>query len=427
MPVLWLWPSRRTTPYGERPPLHKRRSIVVPTHARPEFIEGCVGSIVAAMGDDDELIVMECCNPGAAAALRGLGPNVHHVSGPHAGKSRKVNDALRIAEGDVVLLTDDDCRVPQDWVDSLDAAFENLAVGVAFGPSEGLTSTGPTSPLLPPGLAPPELWNYAHGLSMAVRREAAFDVGGFDERFGPGAAIAGGEEGDLVLRLADRGWLAAIAGGAPVHHLAWRDESEARRNARVYQHGAGAQLGAAFRRGSRAAVKPALLRLVHERGYWRRGASAPLPRFRMAGDLLSGLSAGFLLSPRRSLEATPARRSHSPRPRVVWVTAEAPDRNQGGGNIRQAMLLHELREQADVTLLLVGHLEDARTRSDVDAVLTVARPRLKLTDGRIRRRCRDLWRVLAQRQPAEITGSSRARRGLQPVLMRIADNYDVVV
>jgi glycosyltransferase involved in cell wall biosynthesis/GT2 family glycosyltransferase len=402
---------------------------VVPTHARPELLAECVGSLVAAMGVDDELIVADCCAAGAAPLTDAPDPRVRHVHGPHAGKCAKLNEAMRIATGDVVLITDDDCRVPVDWVDALVAPFEDPAVGVVFGPSEGLSRTAGEAPPPPldPGPAPPEIWNYAHGLSMAVRRTAVVDVGGFDERLGPGAAVHG-EEGDLVLRLADRGWTCAIAGGLPVQHLEWRSPAETAENVLVYQRGAGAYLGAAMRRSPRTAWKPALLRIAHERGRWRPSSSTALiTRLRLLAGFVGGILAGLRLAPERFIEPATHPPARSLRPRVLWVTAEAPDRNQGGGNIRQAMLLDEVRRHLDVTLLLVGELRDDVVRSAVERTIELRAPRRRAAEPDLRRRVRDLWRVLVNRRPSEVDENRRVRRVLEPVVTRLAEDHDVVM
>src|SRR3546814_4062134 len=88
---------------------------------------------------------------------------------------------------------------------------------------------------------------------MALRRHAAIEVGGFDERLGPGAPLHG-EEHDLVLRLYEAGWQGVVADAPVVEHLDWRDDSERLANLLVYSRGAGAFLGAALRRSPKAAA-----------------------------------------------------------------------------------------------------------------------------------------------------------------------------
>jgi glycosyltransferase involved in cell wall biosynthesis len=372
---------------------------------------------------------MECCNPEATGLLAGLGDSVVHISGRHACKTAKLNEGIRSAQGDVVLVTDDDCRVPADWVERIVRPFANPVVGVAFGPVQGLSSLPGDSPppVIPAGPAPPELWNYAHGASMAVRRSAVFDVGGFDERLGPGAP-AHGEEADLVLRLAARGWTCEITDGASVQHLEWRDHDETARNLLVYEQGGGAYLGAGLRRDPRRVAKPFLLRLGHQRGIWRDGATRGrwfAPRMSLA--FVAGVLRGVSLSPRRFLDPPAAAPRGDARPRVLWVSDEPPDRHQGGGNIRQAMLLDSLSARVDITLLLVGRLHDEETRQRVTAVLELPPHHARRPRRATSRRVHDLWRVLGRRRPSEVTDTARVHRILRPTLRRIADDFDVVV
>ena len=331
-----------------------------------------------------------------------------------------------------MLLTDDDCRVPCDWVDEMTAPFANPAVGVVFGPVRGLSELpgSPSTASLPAGPAPPELWNYAHGASMAVRRRALREIGGFDERLGAGSECRGGEEADVVLRAAARGWLCEIAGGATVRHLEWRDDAENRDNLLGYQRGSGAYLGAAFRRRTRAAAKPFALRLLHERGLWRDERHARGRWFgpRMTAAFVSGLRRGVRLKPYRYLEREAANPVVTDaRPRVLWVTEEPPDRNGGGGNIRQAAMLDVLADHADVTVLLAGRLTDESVRSRVASVIEVPRPRLRAPGTVLRRRTRDLTRVLLHRRPSDVVETTRIRRVIEPVLRRVARDYDVVI
>jgi glycosyltransferase involved in cell wall biosynthesis len=402
---------------------------VLATHARPAFLSDCITSIVAAMRADDELVVMECCNGEATDLLTRFQPAVEHVSDAHAAKCVKLNAALHRARGDVVLITDDDCRVSPDWVDSMAGPFSNPAVGVTFGRVQGLSSVpgGTPAPVVPAGPAPPELWNYAHGASMAVRRSAVMDAGGFDERLGAGTAIRGGEEADLVLRMAARGWTCEIADASPVQHLDWRDDEQTMRNLLGYERGGGAYIGAGLRRDTRRALKPLVLRLRHETGVWDdRGTRGLLFAPRMTLAFLGGFLRGVALPPRRFLHAPAKSVGRNPRPRVLWVTDEPPDRHQGGGNIRQAMLLDSLHARVDVTLLLVGELRDEQIRRRVQSVMELRPPRRREPHSASARRLQDVWRALVRRAPLEVADTARVRRALGPVLARVAEDFEFV-
>jgi len=261
-------------------------TVVVCTVARPELLATCLASIAGAMGAGDELIVVGADSvpirrqgdgDGAPAhdQTSGLGVRARWLWCDPPGKSRQLNRAAAVAEGEVLVLTDDDCVVSPGWVDGMVSAFGDPEVGAAFGPVRGLSAVpGPPAPRLPPGPAPIEHWIYAHGAAMAVRRSALFDIGGFDERLGPGAG-AHGEEGDVVLRLRERGWACRISDAPVVEHQDWRSEDEEARNLLVYERGGGALIGAALRRALRSSMKVFLLRLEYQAHLWteprRRG------------------------------------------------------------------------------------------------------------------------------------------------------------
>lgn len=110
--------------------------------------------------------------------------------------------------------------------------------------------------------------------------------------------------------------------------------------------------------------------------------------------------------------------------RVLWVTAEPPDRSLGGGNIRQARLLDSLTSRADVDLLLAGELGDQQVRHAVRNVREVpvaaAAPL-----ARWRRRLVNLKLSLGPGGPTERWAHRTVRRALQPHLDD--SGYDVVV
>jgi glycosyltransferase involved in cell wall biosynthesis len=98
--------------------------------------------------------------------------------------------------------------------------------------------------------------------------------------------------------------------------------------------------------------------------------------------------------------------------RALWVTTEPPDRNLGGGSIREAYLLEALGIAVETHLLLVGKLEDQRTRSALAGVTELALPVAQPAAVGARRRLSDLRRVLVEREPAAVVENRRRVRGL---------------
>ena len=114
--------------------------------------------------------------------------------------------------------------------------------------------------------------------------------------------------------------------------------------------------------------------------------------------------------------------------RVLWVTAEPPDRAGGGGNIRQAHLVSAVAERHETHLLLAGTLTDSAVRDRLASVTELpvpppARPRRPAA-----RRLLDL-RLAGPEGPPEHFAGRAAREVLAPVLNDVVGRvgYDAVV
>ena len=118
--------------------------------------------------------------------------------------------------------------------------------------------------------------------------------------------------------------------------------------------------------------------------------------------------------------------------RVLWVTAEAPDHERGGGSIRQAHLIDGLvRAGAQVDLLLAGTLSDTAVSDAVSSVRTVSVPPRPAPASRATRRAHDVWRVAWARLPAEVADKVGERAALGAALRHLLNApgflpYDVV-
>ena len=269
-------------------------SAIICTLGRPAMLQECLQSLTRALAQGDELIVVVAGTADLDDVVKTAdsGPSRGQVLASPPGKSHQLNAGIREANGELLVFTDDDVRVPEDWVDRIASEFEDPNVGAAFGHVLGLTTPpGFEEPMqLPPGEAPLETWEFAHGAAMAIRAVALRQIGGFDERLGPGAA-AHGEEHDVVLRLRSRGWRVVVSSAPAVHHLDWRSEVENRDNALLYERGGGAFIGAAIRRSPTDGMRLLRRRVGYQRMLIRaerRFGYRALPAF--ARGLLFGLT-----------------------------------------------------------------------------------------------------------------------------------------
>jgi GT2 family glycosyltransferase len=127
------------------------------------------------------------------------------------------------------------------------------------------------------GADPGEL---GHGANFAVRREALYEIGGFDEALGVGVRLAGAEDHDAFWRMLRAGWTGCYEPRARVTHCQWRTRRQYLRS----QWGYGLGTGAFAVKAVRLDRQPGL-RILRD-SLWRRGALAA------ARDLAKGYETG---------------------------------------------------------------------------------------------------------------------------------------
>jgi hypothetical protein len=297
--------SEPTAPTADSP----SGSIVLCTRDRPDLLRRAARSVSSAIADTEtEFIIVEQGAPSAAALCQELGLDavVVHDSGVGAARARNIG-ATRAA-GDVLLFTDDDCEVPPTWMSDHLREFSDREVVASFGVVTGLSRLRPRAGAADErdpvswrgrhrrGALP---WNIGHSANMAVRRSAFFDVGGFDERLGPGAPDApAGEDSDLIVRLLEDDGLAVSGVGRPVRHAQWRSEQETASNLVSYERGSGAWIGKALRsnRSSGGHYLRDRLRLLRGLLSWP-GLREPKLVASSVSAFFSGLAAGYRMGP----------------------------------------------------------------------------------------------------------------------------------
>lgn len=208
-------------------------SVVIPTLGRPRPLRAAVESVLACDYPPErrELIVVDN-GPGgnrvgeALEAVEGDGVRVVREGTPGAARAR--NRGLDEARGEIVAFADDDVVVDRDWLAAFVRAFSltpsaSLVAGVTlaraletqvqmwleafagldrgFEPrSYELECPPENQPLFPFGVG-----EFGSGPSLAVRREAFLEEGGFDPCFGPPTPTLTGEDIEATLRLLLRG------------------------------------------------------------------------------------------------------------------------------------------------------------------------------------------------------------------------------
>lgn len=212
--------------------------------------------------------------------------------------------AIRRASGRYVLFTDDDCRVPSNWIDEMHAALDrDEAVGMAFcnvvaGPHDRSAGFVPTYERVGEFVARSvKDKNRARGIGagMAVRRRAAIDVGGFDAALGSVFPGVGNEEGDLALRMILAGWAVLETDRVAVVHDGFRTWAEGRELTARNSRGIGVTYAKPLRAGRWSAM-----RVVAYEGLWVLAArpllgilSGRRPQLRGCWHFWRGVGASF--------------------------------------------------------------------------------------------------------------------------------------
>lgn len=145
--------------------------------------------------------------------------------------------AVRRSTGRHVLFTDDDCRVPPNWIDEMyDALERDPAIGMIFcnvvaGPHDPSAGFIPTYERTGEFAARTvRAKNRARGIGagMGVRRDAALRIGGFDTAIGTLFRGVVNEEGDLALRMILAGWTVFETDRVAIVHDGFRTWAQGR-------------------------------------------------------------------------------------------------------------------------------------------------------------------------------------------------------
>lgn len=140
-----------------------------------------------------------------------------------AGLSRARNAGLKAARGEIIVFTDDDVLVTENWLDEIHrefAADPNLFVlgGRVLLARAGLQEVAVFPATERREIVFPNGGGVAMGANMAFRREVFDRVGLFDVRLGAGTFFAGGEDIELFYRALKAGYKFVYAPNVLVYH-----------------------------------------------------------------------------------------------------------------------------------------------------------------------------------------------------------------
>ncbi|MFY9487540.1 MAG: glycosyltransferase [Solirubrobacterales bacterium] len=219
-------------------------TVVICSCNRPDSLARALHSVLALDYPDFEIVVVDNLprEPGTREAVEALGsPRIAYVAEPLPGLSRARNRGFSVARGDLIAFTDDDVVVDAQWLAALARAFtHDKQVGMVTGlvptaelrteaqqffdqtvtwsawmdrrvfDRNGGRGDGPFYPY--------RAGRFGTGANFAISREAARQIGPFDEALGAGSPAGGGEDLDYFLRVIDHGWRIAVEPAAITWH-----------------------------------------------------------------------------------------------------------------------------------------------------------------------------------------------------------------
>jgi glycosyltransferase involved in cell wall biosynthesis len=237
-----------STPNAERP---LAATVVIASKDRPEMLIDTVNSILAARRVPSEIIVIDQsaeAHPEFAALGGRGGCEVRYIHSATSGASAARNVGIREASEDVVVMLDDDMLLQDD-------SLELLVAGGERGPRTVTKGRLLPAPAERPGLRQPpgalvledepevfrgrQSRQVVPGPNIALPRGVLLEIGGYDERMGPGTRFPAGEDHDLSLRLLDAGCEVRHIPEAVALHRSWRDQREIVRLRWRYARGVG--------------------------------------------------------------------------------------------------------------------------------------------------------------------------------------------
>ena len=296
-------------------------SVVVPTRNRPQHIAQCVASILSNREIPFELLVIDQSDTSASrdvADRAGLDARLRWIRTESRGLSVSRNTGVAMARAPIVVFTDDDCRVPSDWMKSIvqlfgsDPELSLLFGAVTVRPED--QAQGFAASFMPKrvrelrGSIPHMRSPWGIGANMAIRRSALEAIGAFDPGLGAGTALFAGEETDLTIRALAAGLKVVETPDIAVLHLGVRSGNDASRLMRGY----GVGFGAAFFKHVRLRTPGALRGLtqwfvVHG---WRSMVNAlrghPTPGFGLLAGVFWGVCRSSMLSLDKSSQSSDA-------------------------------------------------------------------------------------------------------------------------
>lgn len=193
-------------------------SVVICTRNRASYLPAMLASIrkLKALGIKWELILVD--NDSQDDTFRILeqfslnfSVPTQVIHEPQKGLSNARNAGWKVARGEIISFTDDDCYPQEDWLSTTLKAFDDFNVAYVGGrvllfdiDDAPVTIQTSTKRLHFPAHTHIESGQII-GANFSFRRKVFSEIGGFDNRLGAGTPFHSGEDTDLLARASNSG------------------------------------------------------------------------------------------------------------------------------------------------------------------------------------------------------------------------------
>jgi glycosyltransferase involved in cell wall biosynthesis len=209
-------------------------SALVCTCSRDRLVANSVSSILANAHANFELIVVDQSRDNeteeALARFRG-DRRLKYLKSATIGKGNALNVGLKETRGAIIAITDDDCTVPTNWLETFASIFvTHPGVAVAFccvkagehdrkaGFIPDYDRNGDRVIISKHGARNLR----GMGAGVAVRRSMIEKIGGFDPMLGPGSKFSSGDDRDIAIRALLAGYHVYETSLIAVNHFGFR-------------------------------------------------------------------------------------------------------------------------------------------------------------------------------------------------------------
>ena len=196
-------------------------SIIIPVCGQEEMTNACLESVFANSSDYEVIIV----NNGSKFASLGVAKTINNES--NLGFPKAINQGIKEATGEIIVLLNNDTRVGPQWLEHLSACFNKFDI---VGPVSNCVS-GPQQVSVQMYSLPNDVDVVANNLAkyhmrgefplhrlvffcVAIKRKVIDKIGLLDEQFSPGNF----EDDDYCLRAIDAGFKLGVAKNCFIYH-----------------------------------------------------------------------------------------------------------------------------------------------------------------------------------------------------------------